>query len=323
MRHLLCALAALFCVFAADNAYGVEPLGAEVQTEDARRFAEVFLAADGRPTAAQLQRGYLDGAGRGVEVFTPGRIRNAERLARVVAANPDKYRRAIEVCLPAAEAATADLRSVYLGLAGLFPGRDLPEVHAVFGAGNSGGTAAPGIQVLGLEVICELAADAEDLRRTLRGFFAHETVHALQPQLSEEVISRDPLLAFSLQEGFADYVASLILAGPPTPSRDAWAREREAQLWAEFQRDRAILSEEMRAGGNLQNPSPAAQAAYTRWLSNYRAAPEGWPHEMGYWIGRRIIEAYMARASDRRAAFEAVLRLEDPEAILSASGYGR
>jgi hypothetical protein len=79
----------------------------------------------------------------------------------------------------------------------------------------------------------------------------------------------------------------------------------------------------MRAGGNLQNPSPAAQAAYTRWLSNYRAAPEGWPHEMGYWIGRRIIEAYMARASDRRAAFEAVLRLEDPEAILSASGYGR
>jgi hypothetical protein len=37
----------------------------------------------------------------------------------------------------------------------------------------------------------------------------------------------------------------------------------------------------------------------------------------------RIAEAYVAQATDKRAAIRDLLELRDPAAILKASGYGR
>ena len=87
-------------------AAGVDPLAADIDARDALRFAA--LMKDGAvPTADVLQRDYLDGAGPGVKIFTPGRIRDARHLAAVVAAKPDTYRYAIRNCLPQLPAATA------------------------------------------------------------------------------------------------------------------------------------------------------------------------------------------------------------------------
>lgn len=69
----------------AQAALGEDPLRAQLHSDDARRFAVVFEQAGGQPSAEQLQRGYLDGAGRGVAIFTPLRIVDAARLARAVA----------------------------------------------------------------------------------------------------------------------------------------------------------------------------------------------------------------------------------------------
>src|SRR3990167_76866 len=93
-----------------------EPLNAQVNLTDAYRFADVYRASGGAPDADALQAGYLDGAGRGVEIFMPGRIRSAENLAAAVARKPDAYARAIDVCLPIVEASNADLRAIYIGL---------------------------------------------------------------------------------------------------------------------------------------------------------------------------------------------------------------
>ena len=40
-------------------------------------------------------------------------------------------------------------------------------------------------------------------------------------------------------------------------------------------------------------------------------------------FGKRICEAYYAKAGDKRAAMRALLELRDPKAILAESGYGR
>lgn len=302
------------------QAQGVDPLGARIDSRDAHRFVEVFEAHAGAPTAEALQAGYLDGAGRGVEIFTPGRIGNAERLADFIAANPDQYRRAIDVCLPLADASNDDLRAIYLALSGLLPEYELPEIHVVFGAGNSGGTAGPGAQVLGLDVICAIAQTPEEIRASYRMFFAHETIHTLQTQ-DIDLLATDPLLVASLWEGVPDYIASLVTGVAPSPERDAWAREREAELWAEFQTDRAALVDAAANGLDMRSPTPEAMAHVRRWLINYGSAPEGWPHELGYWIGRRISGAYVAQADDKHAAIRALLHLEDPAGILEASGY--
>ena len=298
----------LMCWSSAVVAGAVDPLTVDIDATDALRFAQ--LMKDGAvPRAADLQRGYLDGAGLGVKIFTPMRIVDANRLARVVAKQPDLYRQAIRDCLPQLPALRSDLRAIYLAFAGLLPQRPLPPIMVVFGAGNSGGTASAEAQVIGLEVTCALGARPEQFRTTMRGFFAHETVHTWQRDATPQAHA-DPLLTQSLLEGVADYLASVVTGEVPGADRDQWARGREAWLWREFQRDRQALL--------IDPDSPR----FKRWFANYGVAPEGWPSEAGYWIGMRIAEAYVARSPDKRAAMDSLIELRDPAAILEASAYG-
>jgi hypothetical protein len=296
-------------------ATSVDPLAADIGARDALRFAA--LMQDGAvPTAEILQRDYLNGAGAGVRIFTPYRIIDAQRLARAVAARPDTYRYAIKECLAKLPALRSDLRAIYLAYAGLLPERPLPAIEVVFGALNSGGTANRETQVIGLEVTCPPGTTFEQFRTTMRGFFAHETVHTWQDDETPEGLA-DPMLSQSLREGVADYLATLVTGAIPHLERDAWARQREAALWIEFQLDRhAILAD----SDSVHNPLRSAR--FKRWFANCGSAPDGWPCEAGYWVGMRIAEAYVAQATDKRAAIRELLELHDPAAILKASGYG-
>lgn len=313
LRNLLVAAAMLWA--GAVHAAGVDPLMADIDASDATRFA-ALMQGGAVPTAEVLQREYLEGAGAGVKVFTPMRIVNAQHLAKVVAAHPESYRYAIRECLPRLPSLQGDLRAIYLAYAGLLPEKPLPAIDVVFGALNSGGTASSEAQVLGLEVTCPPGATFEQFRTTMRGFFAHETVHTWQGDETPKALA-DPLLNQALREGVADYLASLATGEVPHLDRDAWARQRESWLWQEFQRDRRFMlsdSDSVR--------DPLASPRFRRWFANCGSAPDGWPCEAGYWVGMRIAEGYVARASDKRAAIRELLVLEDPAAILKASEYG-
>ncbi len=146
-------------------------------------------------------------------MFTPGRIGSADRLAAKVAANPQIYRDAVERCLPWVGKTNAELRSTYLGLKGLLPDRQLPQIAVVIGANNSGGTAAPGIQVIGLEVICRLSPTEAAFGDRMRQFFAHETVHTFQSATRESIANG--LLVAALQEGVPDYITELVTGRVP------------------------------------------------------------------------------------------------------------
>ena len=283
-----------------------DPLTAEIQLDDADRFVALFERTGGKPTAEQLKAEYLDPGSYGVEVFTPRRIVNAERLAQEIAANTEDYRRAIDICLPQVREANADLRSIYLGLRGALPNADLPDIYVLFGAGNSGGTAGPGAQVLGLEVLCRLSSEPDALRRTLRHFFAHETVHALQRETGASSAD-DHLLQSVLAEGAADFIARLVTGEEPDAPRAEWALPREAELIARLDADFDIV----RSGGDGHH------AALRRWVGNYGSAPDDWPGELGYWMGLRIWERYWAQAQDKRGALNRMLTLDDPRAILA------
>lgn len=315
MATLMTLFAATASMAAAQPA--VDPLIATFDTRDAERFAQVFTREQDRPSAKDLQHGYLDGATRGVAIFTPDRIVDATNLAKAVAANPAQYRYAIDKCLPLIPGLLGELRATYLAYRGLLPDRALPPIYIVFGAGNSGGTASPEAQVLGLEVMCGPGTTAEQFRTAMRGIFAHETVHSWQGPLSTKSMT-DPLLTLALREGVPDYLASLVTGAVPTPVRNQWAREREADLWADFQRDRVIARTEITKSFEF---NAKGEAAVKRWFWNYGSAPQGWPAEAGYWVGMRIAQAYVDRSSNKRAAIRELIALDDPAAILQKSGY--
>jgi hypothetical protein len=315
MRLLLLA----FVLFATPLALAapVDPLTVTIDQTDAERFATLFRETGGKPTADQIQKRYLDGAGDGVRIFTPNRIENAATLAVAVAAQPDNYRYAIETCLPLVASMNGQLRASYLAYRGLLPDRPLPQVYVVFGAGTSGGYATPAAQVLGLEVSCGKGTTPDQFRAALRGLFAHETVHSWQTSPTPAAM-KDLLLFMAILEGTPDYLASLVTGAPPNPAREAWARSQEAKVWADFQKDRATL---LARTSDDFSKQPAQHAALNRWFYNYGKAPQGWPFEAGYWVGMQIAAAYVDQATDKRAAINDLIEAKDPAAILKASGY--
>lgn len=289
-----------------------DPLTVTVETSDAERFAALYARTGGSPSAEQIQRDYLDRGSYGVHVFTPGRIGDAARLAKAVAADPAKYARAIRTCLPVARDATAELRAIYLALHGLLPERPLPRIYVVVGAGNSGGTAGTGAQVLGLETLCAISDTPDKLREVLRGFFAHETVHTWQQDA--DLSAGGPLLGGALAEGAADFIATLATGRQIDPARAAWGAARERELWRQFDADLAVTRD---VTWDTLKPGTPAAAAMARWLGNYGRAPAGWPSEAGYWIGQRIWQRWYDRQADKPAAIRRMLTVERPQEILA------
>lgn len=292
-----------------------DPLTATIHIEDAERFARLFTATDGRPTAEQIQKQYLDSASYGVAVFTPYRIVNADHLAAAVATDRENYARAIHDCLPHVEQYDADLHAIYLAMHGLLPDMPLPQIYIVFGAGNSGGTAGPNAQVLGLEVLCKTSGGTPDgLRTTIRRFFAHETVHTFQNSPTGRHTS--PFLAQVLTEGGADFIASIVTGETPDLQRASWATQHEPFLWSQFQKDLVATQEP----ASKENPNAAKQARL-RWIENYQIEPPGWPSEVGYWLGMRIWQCYYQAAADKHQAIRDVIDWNDPQTVLTKSGY--
>lgn len=295
----LAFLASLFCVAA--HAEGIKPLAARINTADAERFQALWNAHDGRLTAPELQKSYLDPGSEAVKIFTPGRIKSAKNLAQKIAEKRADYERGLKVCLPAAKSADADLRAVFLGIEGLVPGSRLPRVYVLFGADNSGGTTGREAIVLGLEVVCRQATgDIDDVRAWLRRFFAHETIHTLQ-NWPDNATLLDAVLA----EGGADYFASLVVGHSLNDKLDAWANAHREEIWRKFKTD-------------IANPNLKTFGA---WLYGGKR-PEGWPPDVGYWLGARIAEAYMNKAADKQQAVRDILELRDTQTLLKASGYG-
>ena len=221
-----------------------------------------------RPTARDIQRDYLDGASYGVQVFTPGRIGDAERMAKAIARDPQGYRRAIDLCLPRAKASEARLRAIYLGLHGLFPDQALPHIYLVFGAGNSGGTAGPGAQVIGIETLCKISADGAAFDAFLRHFYAHETVHTLQREEATDG-AKAPLLAQILTEGGADFVARLVTGDEPDPKRAEWAAAHTGMLMRQLRDDLAATR-----GADLEKLTETSPGVWQLWLN--RVTYPGW-----------------------------------------------
>jgi uncharacterized protein YjaZ len=112
------------------------------------------------------------------------------------------------------------------------------------------------------------------------------------------------LLAASLTEGSADFLAELISGEHITNPAYAYGDAHEAELWMEF-----------KTAMDSTNTSA--------WLFQGDRTPPGRPADLGYWMGYKISKAYYNNAADKKTAVKEILRFTDAKAFLAASGYGR
>lgn len=285
------------------------PVAPRLITEDLDRFWAVWDASGGKPDATALQKAYFDPGSQGLKDFLELRIQSAEALAKNIAAHPAYYAglRRTTAALPAA---TGDIVAALERMRALYPKGSLPPVYFVIGAMNSGGTTSDaglliGVDMYGKHADTDLTGFGQWHRTVLAGpemlpaIVVHELVHSLQPPER----GSQSLLEGSLREGVADLLAERAYGKHINAAAHAWGRANECTLWNEFT---------PRMGGS----------DYKGFLYGGQAADR--PADLGYFIGYRIAEAYLARHGagvDEKKGIAALLETRDARKILKASGY--
>lgn len=287
---------------AAAETVGATPAaaGAVVQTDDVALFYRIYDAADGKPTAAQLQRDYLEQGSEGLRLFARLRNITGQRIADAVVRDPALYADARR-CLAVLPQARARLEKALRDLGGLYGEARFPPVTIAIGRGKPIAIGAPdtGIQV-GLEALCDadwLNADPED---RIVYVLAHEYVHV--QQVNAHKLSDKPaptVLEISLLEGIAEFVGELVAGEIAYGRTAAMATGREQEIETRFAAD--IDKTELKD-----------------WV--YNTTPEQ-PGDLGYWVGYRIAKAYYRNAPDKRQALREILEMDDARAFLARSGW--
>lgn len=269
--------------------------------DDAERFAKLF-AHTPELDEKHLKNKYLNLGTKGIEIFTPNRIKNEKNLMRAISENTDAYKKGIDVCLPAARNIASDAKQVLNDVKTLLAQEKSAPTYILFGADNSGGTASKEGLSLGLEVLCRFSETEEEAKKLILALVAHEIVHVYQARQPSNKTKKYTLLRQALSEGFADFIANHVLGNinQSEIERHNFGVKNESVIWPEF---KAVMNGE----------------EFTPWM--YGSGGEGRPKDLGYWLGKRIAQAYYEKADDKKKALAELLLLKDPQSILLSSGY--
>jgi hypothetical protein len=270
----------------------------EIQTEDVARFYRIYEAANGRPTAEQLQRGYVDPGTAGLRHLMQVRSVNAERIALAAATQPRLYADA-RSCMAALPRIRERLRRTFDNLLDLYPEAERPPVTILVSRGRPLAIAGPGTGVqIAIEGMCSPTA-ARILGRNVDDRFvnviAHEYIHVQQARERPN----PTVLQRALAEGIAEFIGELISGGVSNVAVHESARGRENEI-------------ETRFAGDLDRTDLSA------WFDNTTAEDAG---QLGYWVGYRIAKAYYRNAPDRRAAIREMIRMTNARDFLARSGW--
>lgn len=298
MRPIAAALAALL-LGAASHAAEAPPRVTIVTSDVDRFFAlhdDPALAADPDQLAAR----YLADASPGLQEFMVLRRITPEKLAAALRAKPQLFADA-RGCAAKLGNVRARLVEATDRLAALYPAAKFPPITIAIGRGTTAGTANAKGLYIGLETLCMAKfIEADDEDRFVH-IIAHEYVHAQQP-LAQVESEEDSVLHAALVEGAAEFVAEKMSGSVGYPLLHQWAKGREAGL------ETAFLAEK------------DGKAIGSRWLYNQQGK-DGWPGDLGYWVGYRVAKSHYDRAPDKAAALREIIEMRDPAAFLAESGW--
>ena len=295
---LAAALAAAATGHATDNPTATPRV--VIDTSDVERFFALYDDPEFASDPDALAARYLATPSPGLVEFMAMRRITPERVAKALREKPDLYRNA-RSCANTLGNVRGRLTAATDRLAELYPKAIFPSITIAISRGTPAAAAnAKGLYV-GLEALCSAEFIEANVEDRFVHVIAHEYIHAQQPLAQTE--SRDEtVLHAALVEGAAEFVAEQISGSVGFPLLHKWTKGREAEL------ETAFLAEK------------DAVAIGSRWLYNQRGS-DGWPGDLGYWVGYRVAKAHYTRSVDKAAALREIIEIKDPAAFLAASGW--
>jgi len=281
-----------------------------ISTSDVSNFWHAYDLSVTRPAAEWqdiFRQEYFNKRSPGLEDYFVTKIRSEADFVRTLQRLPKFYASIRDDSL-ALVGNVPEIKRTFRHLKTLYPQAIFPDVYFVVGELTSGGTSTSTGLLLGSEMISagprtsvdELGAwekSAVGLSSSVPGVVAHEILHF------EQLPSGDNrLLAAALTEGAADFMGAMISGKSLDDTLRTYGDSHEAELWRSF-------SQEMN-GTKLSH-----------WLYQGDQHPPGVPADLGYYVGRKICEAYYQRAKDKKRAIRELVEMRDATKILQGSGY--
>lgn len=281
-----------------------EPGGPAIVTSDVTHFIAAYARLTPGDTTCAVFDEYFRQASPGLASYRRKFDVGPAELCAVVRRDPARYAGVKEIA-PKLDSIEQPVRAVYARLAALVPDVQFPSLYFVVGTGISAGNKTYGADpkiLMGTEFIHSV----EGLPMTI----AHELAHAAQRYPFWKLLGAGPswikgtVLAQSIKEGSANFLAEIAVGRMLPPRSHAWADAREAELWKEFQRDMHGTD-------------------YSQWIYNgaYRKTLGDRPADLGYYMGYRITWAYYRQAADKGQAIRDILSIDDFDRFVRASGY--
>ncbi|TQM10354.1 putative Zn-dependent protease DUF2268 [Pseudoxanthomonas sp. 3HH-4] len=294
-------LSVLAVAFISAGAHAQPPRGPEILIDDVTRFYELYATTAGKPTAEQLERDYMAKATPSLVEFAKLRRVTARSIAGRIAKDPAIYEKA-RACMQVLPDVKTRLAASFKAFADLYPEARFPPVAIVVGHGKPVGTANRNGLYIGLEALCAADFMNPDLEDRFVHVIAHEYGHVQQPGSDfEEGSPNATVLRVSLLEGVAELIAELTSGSVGNPGLTRWTNGKETDIESAFVRDMDSTD-------------------LSKWVYNYLPGSAE-PYDLGYWVGYRIAKAYYLGSDDPKAALKQLIELEDPKAILEASGW--
>lgn len=269
-----------------------------IQIEDVRRFYNIYDGAGGHPSADQLQHYYLDQGSVGLHNLAEARGVTGTAIVAKLDSQPGLYADA-KRCAAVLPRVRERLNAATHKLVALYPEAILPPITITVGRGKpvAMGSPAAGV-IVGLEALCGVQYFDSDVEDRFVHVISHEYVHVQQPQSVTED-PRPTVLEASLMEGAAEFIGENISGAVANPGIQAEAKGKEIEIETRFVADRK-------------------KTDLSDWLFNGTLNKPG---DLGYWVGYRIVASYYRHATDKHLAIRKILRMTDPEAFLTESGW--
>jgi hypothetical protein len=274
------------------------PAGPIIHIEDVERFYNVYDAADGHPTAHQLQHDYIDPGSDGLHQFAKLRNISGTTIAEALAKHPEMYSGA-KRCMAVLPRVRSRLEVAMHTLGRLYPEAIFPPVTIAVGRGKPVGVGSPvtGVQI-GLEALCATNWMNPNVEERFLHVIAHEYAHVQQARALVDD-EHPTVLEGSLVEGAAEFTGELISGGVANSQFGASTKGHEKEIESTFVSDEDNTD-------------------LSKWLYNGTMEKPG---DLGYWVGYRIVKSYYQHASDKRRAFREILQMTNPKAFLAKSGW--
>ena len=314
-----------------DRQVNRDPARSKFVTSDIENFWRAFDLANKEPERTKriaiFQTEYIDKGSVGLQDFTRSKIKSAKDLAETVEKLPRFYA-SVRAGSLRVKKMEEEIRRAFRKFKDIYPEAVFPDVYFLIGIANAGGTVSKNGLLIGTELygltpetprdeflgwfksLAPSGQDESQVRSMLERFLsialnpidklppivAHESVH-----FNQQYPEHKSLLANSIEEGSADFIAEKIAGETISPRRQAYGNQHEAELWREFQTEMN--------GTNTGN-----------WLSNALTAKDR-PPDLGYFIGYKICESYYKHSKDKHRAIRDILQIKDFAAFLEQSRY--